>query len=110
MNLNFKFLGLDNSIAPLFKGFFSFINFTKKFSDFDRIVTTNFFATITNALKSMNIKKVGLCGLMFPCLEDFEFAKLYEQDKFSIERNMFLSLHSGLGIDTYPIGIDENLK
>ena len=26
---------------------------------------------------------------------------------FSIERNLFLSLHSGLGIDTYPIGIDE---
>jgi len=58
----------------------------------------------------MNIKKVGLCGLMFPCLEDFEFAELYEQDKFSIERNMFLSLHFGLGIDTYPIGIDENPK
>jgi uncharacterized protein (UPF0210 family) len=45
---------------------------------------------------------------MFPCLEDFELALEYEQGDFSIERNLFLSLHSGLGIDTYPIGIDES--
>ena len=45
---------------------------------------------------------------MFPCLEDEELAKEYEKGMFSIERNLFLSLHSGLGIDTYPIGIDED--
>src|SRR3990172_923395 len=44
---------------------------------------------------------------MLPCLEDFELAEEYENGNFSIERNVFLSLHSGLGIDTYPIGIDE---
>ena len=45
---------------------------------------------------------------MFPCLEDFELASEYEKGNFPIERNIFLSLHSGLGIDTYPIGIDES--
>ena len=50
---------------------------------------------------------MGLCGLMLPCLEDFELATEYEAGHFSIERNLFLALHSGLGIDTYPIGIDE---
>ena len=44
---------------------------------------------------------------MYPCLEDFELADEYEKGNFSIERNIYLSLHSGLGIDTYPIGIDE---
>ena len=44
---------------------------------------------------------------MFPCLEDGELAAEYEKGNFTIERNIFLSLHSGLGIDTYPIGIDE---
>lgn len=44
---------------------------------------------------------------MFPCLEDFELAAEYEQSNFTIERNAFLSLHSGLGIDSYPIGVDE---
>jgi len=47
---------------------------------------------------------------MLPCLEDFELAEEYEAGRFSIERNTFLALHSGLGIDTYPIGIDENPK
>lgn len=50
---------------------------------------------------------MGLCGLMLPALEDFELAKEYEKGNFSIERNIYLSLHSGLGIDTYPIGVDE---
>jgi hypothetical protein len=44
---------------------------------------------------------------MFPCLEDFELAREYEEGRFSVERNAFLSLHSGLGIDAYPIGVDE---
>ena len=47
---------------------------------------------------------------MLPCLEDFELADEYEKGNFSIERNIFLSLQSGLGIDTYPIGIDESPK
>jgi len=32
----------------------------------------------------------------------------YDKGNFSIERNVFLSLHSGLGIDTYPIATDED--
>ena len=45
---------------------------------------------------------------MFPCLEDFNLAKEFEMGNFTIERNIYLSLHSGLGIDTYPIGVDED--
>ena len=32
----------------------------------------------------------------------------HEKGNFSIERNIFLSLHSGLGIDTYPIAVNQN--
>jgi hypothetical protein len=45
---------------------------------------------------------------MLPCLEDFPLAEEYDRGNFPIERNLFLSLHSGLGVDTYPIGVDEN--
>lgn len=45
---------------------------------------------------------------MFPCLEDSALAREYEKGNFSIERNIYLSLHSGLGIDTYPVGTDED--
>ncbi|MBP9798286.1 DUF711 family protein [Candidatus Woesebacteria bacterium] len=103
------FLGIDSSVAPLFEGKSSFINFLRRLGfDFPQSTTTAIYTEITKYLKEQNPKPVGLCGLMFPCLEDFELAEEYEKGEFSLERNIYLSLHSGLGIDTYPIGIDEN--
>ena len=106
---NEHFLGIDASIAPLFREKSSLVHFVKTiYGDFSRAVTTDFFLKITAFLSTCNPKPVGLCGLMLPCLEDFELAEEYETGRFSIERNAFLALHSGLGVDTYPIGIDEN--
>ena len=65
---------------------------------------------ITDFIKKENPKPLGLCGLMVPCLEDFELAEEYAKGNFTIERNLFLSLNSGLGIDTYPIGTDEDIE
>ena len=109
MGANEHFLGIDASIAPLFREQSSLVHFVKTIhGDFSKAVTTDFFLEITEFLSSHNPKPVGLCGLMLPCLEDFELAEEYEAGHFSIERNVFLALHSGLGVDTYPIGIDEN--
>lgn len=103
------FLGIDSSIAPIFDGKGSLVNFIKRLGfSFDQSVTTDTYLQITEFLKKHNPKAVGLCGLMLPCLEDFELAEEYENGNFSVERNVFLSLHSGLGIDTYPIGVDED--
>lgn len=105
------FLGIDSSIAPLFKGDSSMIHFIKKlFPSFAESILTDTYLKITQFIKNENPKPVGLCGLMFPCLEDFELADEYETGNFSVERNIFLSLHSGLGIDTYPIGTDEDIR
>ena len=102
------FLGIDSSIAPLFEGKSSFVNLVKRLSgEFRQAATTDFFVRITNFISQNNPRPVGLCGLMLPALEDFELADEYEKGEFSIERNIFLSLNSGLGIDTYPIGVDE---
>jgi uncharacterized protein (UPF0210 family) len=102
------FLGIDSSIAPLLEGDSSFVNFIKRIGmTFDQSVTTDIYTHITKYTKEQNPKPVGLCGMMLPCAEDFELTAEYEQGNFSIERNIFLSLHSGLGIDTYPIGTDE---
>jgi uncharacterized protein (UPF0210 family) len=103
------FLGIDSSIAPLYQGHGSLINFVKRLGpDFSHSVTTDIYTTISEFIKENNPKPLGLCGLMFPCLEDFELADEYEKGNFNIERNIFLSLHCGLGIDTYPIGINQN--
>ncbi len=102
------FLGIDSSIAPLITDEGSFIGFIKRLGlNFSDTVTTDFYTTITNFMKINNPKPIGLCGLMFPCLEDGVLADEYEKGNFSIERNIFLSLHSGLGVDTYPSGVDE---
>ncbi len=103
-----RFLGIDSSVAPLFRDHSSLVHFVKRiYGDFSKAVTTDCFIRIANFISRSNPKPVGLCGLMLPCLEDFELAAEYEAGHFSIERNLFLALHSGLGIDTYPIGIDE---
>ena len=103
------FLGIDSSIAPLFTGKSSLIYFIKKiYNSFPRSVTQDLYLRITDFIKRDNPKPIGLCGVMFPCLEDFELADEYERGNFPIERNIYLSLHSGLGIDTYPIGVDES--
>ncbi|MCK4891134.1 MAG: DUF711 family protein [Candidatus Pacebacteria bacterium] len=104
-----EFLGIDSSIAPVFNGKSSLIDFIKKIGyEFDYSVLSDNYLKITNFIKKQNPQPIGLCGLMFPCLEDFGLTEEYEKGNFSIERNLFLSLHSGLGIDTYPIGIDQN--
>ncbi len=106
-----EFLGIDSSIAPLFLGEGSLISFVKQlYTDFSTSVTTDFYTSLSSFVRDSNPCPVGLCGVMLPCLEDFELAKEYERGNFSIERNIFLSLHSGLGIDTYPIAIDQPKK
>lgn len=103
------YLGIDSSIAPLFQGSSSLVNFVKRLGlDFSHSATTDIYTTISKFIKENNPKPIGLCGLMFPCLEDFELAEEYEKGNFTVERNIFLSLHSGLGIDTYPIAVDQN--
>ncbi len=103
------FLGIDSSIAPLYEGESSLVNIVRRFnSSYTNSFTTDFYTKITKFIKNGNPKPIGLCGIMMPCLEDFELAEEYEKGEFSIERNIYVSLHSGLGIDTYPIGVDED--
>ena len=105
------FLGIDSSIAPLFEGKSSFVQFLYDLGlDFSHTVTTDTHLNITRFIKTENPRPIGLCGFMLPCLEDFELAREYEKGNFTIERNVFLSLHSGLGVDSYPIGVDEKLE
>lgn len=102
------YLGVDTSVAPLFEGHSSLLAFIKRMGySLERAATSNLFLTISRALKAEGGKKTGLCGLFFPTLEDFELAEEYDRGNYPIERSVYISLHSGLGIDTYPIGVDE---
>jgi hypothetical protein len=103
------YLGIDASIAPLFADAGSLIGHVRRWcGSFDRAATSDLFLRITACVRDANPRPVGLNGLMLPCLEDFLLAEEYAAGRFGIERNLFLSLHCGLGIDTYPLGIDES--
>lgn len=113
------FLGIDTSIAPLGDASLcaTLVHLARVESipvrDDDAlgaIVTSPLLQQLTSFLKSDESapKRVGLCGLMLPALEDTQLAAAYARGQFTIERNMFASLHCGLGIDTYPIGVDES--
>jgi len=103
------YIGIDSSVAPFSDEEGSLVNFINSLgTSFDQSSLTDTYLRITDFIEDQNPNPTGLCGLMLPCLEDFELAEEYEKGNFSIERNTFLSLHSGLGIDTYPIGIDED--
>lgn len=103
------YLGIDSSVAPLYDGPGSFMDFAlQQEANMEQLCTSDFFTQVSNFIKKENPRPIGLCGLMFPCLEDFVLADCYERGAFSLERNIFLSLHSGIGIDTYPIGVDES--
>jgi len=102
------FLGIDSSVAPMFEGDSSLVSFlTRLKGGWNDVVVSDSFLRITKFIKDENPKPVGLCGLMLPCLEDFELAAKYQEGQFTVERNIFMSLHSGLGIDTYPIAANE---
>jgi hypothetical protein len=102
------YLGVDTSIAPLGDGAGSLVDLTRRIGPkFEHAITSGVFLKIADFIKTPSAKQIGLCGLMFPCLEDFELATEYERGAFSVERCMFLSLQSGLGLDAYPIAIDE---
>jgi hypothetical protein len=103
------FLGIDSSIAPLYEGDSSLVHFVRRLGyGLGEAVTSDLFLSMTNFIKTHNPRPVGLCGLMLPCLEDFELAAEYDRGGFPLERNLFASLQCGLGIDTYPIGVDQD--
>ncbi|MCA9383731.1 DUF711 family protein, partial [Candidatus Dojkabacteria bacterium] len=82
---NLDFIGLDSSIAPLFKGKSSFINILNTMGKgLVSSLTSDTLVKITNYIKANNPNPVGLNGMMLPALEDFELAKEYEAGNFPI--------------------------
>jgi hypothetical protein len=103
------FLGIDGSPAPMGDGPGSLVGFVRRLGmTFGASATSTFYSAVTGFLRAENPRTAGLNGLMLPCLEDGALAAEYEAGEFTIERNLFLSMHCGLGIDTYPVGVDES--
>jgi hypothetical protein len=60
-------------------------------------------ATITSALRDINVKKVGYNGLMMPVLEDTRLAQLWSEGTLTMDQLLAYSAVCGTGLDTIPL-------
>jgi uncharacterized protein (UPF0210 family) len=60
-------------------------------------------ATITSALRDIQVTKVGYNGVMMPVLEDTRLAQLWSEGAISMDQILAYSAVCGTGLDTIPL-------
>jgi uncharacterized protein len=60
-------------------------------------------ATITSAIREIQVKKTGYSGLMLPILEDTRLAQRWSEGRFTIDSLLSYSAVCGTGLDTVPL-------
>ena len=60
-------------------------------------------ATITAAIKDIQVKKTGYSGLMLPILEDSRLAQRWSEGRLTIDSLLSYSAVCGTGLDTVPL-------
>jgi uncharacterized protein (UPF0210 family) len=97
------YMGLDLSPAP--RKDVSIGSATAGFTGgrFGTSGTLTAAATITAALRDINVKKVGYSGLMMPVLEDTRLSQLWSEGALSMDQLLAYSAVCGTGLDTIPL-------
>jgi hypothetical protein len=97
------YMGLDATPAPLRHVSIgaAIENFTG--APFGSSGTMTAAAVITDALRSLPIKRVGYEGLMLPVLEDNLLAQRWSEGKYGIDSLLAYSAVCGTGLDTVPL-------
>ena len=60
-------------------------------------------ATITSAIREIQVKQTGYSGLMLPILEDTRLAQRWSEGRLSIDALLSYSAVCGTGLDTVPL-------
>jgi len=60
-------------------------------------------ATITAAIRDIQVKQTGYNGLMLPVLEDSRLAQRWSEGRFSLDSLLSYSAVCGTGLDTIPL-------
>jgi uncharacterized protein (UPF0210 family) len=101
----FKFMGVDVSIAPAITKRESLTPAYEKLGlgRFGAAGTLAVSSLITDALRSLKIKKCGYSGLMLPVLEDWGLARRFGSGKLGIMSLLAFSSVCGTGLDCVPL-------
>ena len=98
-----KFMGLDPTPAPLTDSSIGAAIETVIGAKFGSSGTLSAAAIITEAERSISVKRVGFSGLMLPILEDPVLAKRWSEGTFDLDSLLAYSAVCGTGFDTIPL-------
>jgi uncharacterized protein len=97
------YMGIDLSPAPMKYASIGSATAGTTGGRFGTSGTLTAVATITAALRDINIKKVGYNGVMMPVLEDTRLAQLWGEGALSMDQILAYSAVCGTGLDTIPL-------
>jgi len=98
-----RYMGIDLSPAPLKEVSIGTAMEELTAQPFGSSGTLTAAATITTAIKSIQVKQTGYNGLMLPILEDSRLAQRWSEGRVSLEGLLSYSAVCGTGLDTIPL-------
>lgn len=102
--LGIEFAGLDTSIAPSLAPEESIVEaFRFAGVEFGSAGTLALCGLVTAAVKSIEVKRAGYCGIMLPVLEDVGLAQLAADGRFGISQILSYASVCGVGVDMIAI-------
>ncbi len=98
-----SYAGIDTSAAPMGEESIAYAIENISKVNFGEEGTRDACKLLTGVLKSIDVKKVGYCGLMLPPLEDSGLGKRNNEGLYTIDNLLEYSAVCGTGLDTVPI-------
>jgi len=105
-----RYMGIDLSPAPLKEVSIGAAIEELIAQPFGSSGTLTASATITSAIKSVQVKQTGYNGLMLPILEDSRLAQRWSEGRVSLEGLLSYSAVCGTGLDTVPLPGDVSIE
>jgi len=110
METGWRYMGIDLSPAPLKDISIGAAMEELIAQPFGSSGTLTAAATITSAIKSVQVKQTGYNGLMLPILEDSRLAQRWSEGHVSLEGLLSYSAVCGTGLDTVPLPGDITIE
>jgi uncharacterized protein (UPF0210 family) len=105
-----RYMGIDLSPAPLKEVSIGAAIEELIQQPFGSSGTLTASATITAAIKNVDVKQTGYNGLMLPILEDSRLAQRWSEGRVSLEGLLSYSAVCGTGLDTVPLPGDVSIE
>ena len=110
METGWTYMGIDLSPAPMKEISIGAAMEELIAQPFGSSGTLTAAATITSAIKAIQVKQTGYNGLMLPILEDSRLAQRWSEGRVSLEGLLSYSAVCGTGIDTVPLPGDISIE